>query len=112
MTTRRISRAVSMGLLLLGAILLAGCSTTTSPTRLQIEMTRSGGAVIKGAAFGPRQVAMGLRQAGARPDTRIEVTLPAGTDEATIEAFARTMSTAGYRLVHFRTGKRAASFVK
>ena len=38
--------------------------------------------------------------------------VPGPLDEATIEAFARTVSTAGYRLVHFRTGKRAASFVK
>lgn len=97
---------------ILAVLFLAGCRTTPHRERIHVDMTRDGGAVIAGTAFGPHAIVAGLRKAGAGPDTRIEVTLPAGRHAASIGALARTLSTAGYRLVHFRTPKRATSFVE
>ena len=77
---------------------------------VQLQMVPGDRCLLSGKAVPVSRLPRALAAHGAREETRIRVLLAKHTDFEAIKRLSRTLSTAGYRKIHFVTPRQAISF--
>jgi len=96
---------------LTGLLICAGCKSAGNRTSISITMLPDSRCTVAGRTIAPDRLDRALKSAGAGTGTRIRIALPDGASEDSIKQLARRLSSAGYRMIHFETPRKATAYI-
>lgn len=103
-------KRLNIGFILL-AILVAGCATTPMQS-LRVTLTDSGRIMVNEKRTNLESVGKAVKRAGAKPDTMIEVAVPANASSTLCRSIKSNIAKAGYPKIFFVRGRRSSASVK
>jgi biopolymer transport protein ExbD len=99
------------------ALCATGCVSTPAPddapsAAVHLTLTAAGTLMFDGKPVPPERLASTLRNAGATPDTAIDVDIPADTPRSRVATLTGQLASAGYRKVVFKGPRHAKASVQ
>lgn len=105
-------RTASVVVVCLLAALAAGCLTRSTSGVVDVVLDENKTLRVEGKPVAFDRLARAVRSAGATPETRIQVSLPADVQESDVRRIVRALATGGYPKVIFIKPRQAEAFVK